>query len=372
MKNYTYLRFSILFGISLGLCDTAFALDQIVRPYQSVRSAGMGGVRMTTGLYDENFFNNPARVTANPRSKFTILDLLPAEVTAATMSAAGSVISGTNPLNVAATNAGKNIHDRFQLILPAYYRAATEDRKFAFAIAFITSVQVDADLRQSYQTNFGGIADVGPAITVGRKFLEDDALSVGLTAHLTYRMASSPTYSLLNFVSGTTPSLSTIGGDGAMVDFDLGGTYHITKLGEFDISAAAAMQNVLGGTYTNIPLSVLNNGSRPPAQARSIGLGGSASRESWGVFTNTVFALEFTDILNSGAGSLFRLIHLGGETHWRSIAVRLGLNQGYWTAGIGFDFGFFTLNASTYGEELGLNAGVLEDRRYALNFGFHI
>ena len=52
--------------LGLALSPSAHALDQIIRPYQSVRSAGMGGVRITTGLYDENFFNNPARVTANP------------------------------------------------------------------------------------------------------------------------------------------------------------------------------------------------------------------------------------------------------------------------------------------------------------------
>ena len=38
------------------------------------RSDAMGETRITTGLYDENFFNNPARVTANPRFRFTIVD----------------------------------------------------------------------------------------------------------------------------------------------------------------------------------------------------------------------------------------------------------------------------------------------------------
>lgn len=359
----------------LGSCLTipsAWALDQIIRPYQSVRSAGMGGVRMGTGLYDENFFGNPARVTANPHSRFTILNLTAAEFTAATLSAGASVASGTAPLSVAANSAGQNLHDRLQLILPAYYHAAIEDRKTAFAIGMIASIQMDADLRQSYQTNFGGVADIGPAITVGRKFLPEDNLSVGVTAHFIYRLAASPTYGLFDYIRGVPLTLTSLGGDGMMLDFDIGGTYHIIKWGEFDVNAALAFQNILGGSYSNLGISLMNLSSRPAAQPRSMGLGGSLTRPTWGNFTDTVFALESTDIFNNGNGSLFRTLHMGGETHWRSIALRLGLNQGYWTAGVGFDFRFFTMDLASYGEEMGLNAGTLEDRRYTLNLGFHI
>ena len=41
----------------------AFALDQIVRPFYGIRAAGMGGTRISTGLYDEVFYGNPARAT---------------------------------------------------------------------------------------------------------------------------------------------------------------------------------------------------------------------------------------------------------------------------------------------------------------------
>ena len=52
----------------------AYALDQIIRSYQSARSSAMGSVVLTTGLYDENFFGNPARVTANPTWKLQLPD----------------------------------------------------------------------------------------------------------------------------------------------------------------------------------------------------------------------------------------------------------------------------------------------------------
>ena len=69
---------------------------------------------------------------------------------------------------------------------------------------------------------------------------------------------------------------------------------------------------------------------------------------------------------------MYKTIHIGTEEKWRALAARLGLNQGYFTAGVGLDIGFFDLNLATYGEELGMNAGTIEDRRYALELGFKI
>lgn len=378
IRSSAVVSSELISGLLLGLglisslsTPGAYALDQITRPYQSVRSAGMGGVRITTGLYDENFFNNPARVTANPTSKLTLFQMTPIETTLSTITSASSIL-GASDFSRAATGAiGTNLHDRFQLILPAYYLASNETRKWALAIGMITSVQADIDLRQSYQTDSDLLADMGVALTFGYKLLPEDALSLGFTGHLIYRVGASPVYSMLDYIRGTALSIANIGGEGMMVDFDLGGTYRITRWGDFDVNVAAAVQNLMGGTYSNLPLKLFNIRSAPPAQNRSLGIGASLYRAAWGNFSDTYFALEGTDILNNLNGSLFRLIHIGAETHWRSIAVRLGLNQGYWAAGMGFDFGLFALDLASYGEEMGLNAGTLEDRRYTLNFGVH-
>jgi hypothetical protein len=332
----------------------------------------MGGVRLTTGLYDENFFNNPARVTANPESKFTLLQVTPVEYTAATGKALSSISNGDDALNTVSGSAGKNLHGRFQLIFPAFYLASNENRKFALAIGFIASVQTDAIIRQSYQTSLAGIADIGPAITFGHKFLEDDALSVGITGHLTYRVAAAPNYSILDYVRGVPLTASNLAGEGSMYDFDFGSTYKFAQWGEFELNAGGAIQNILGGDYSNLSIKPLKLNNSPPRQPRSYGLGVSSYRKTWGNFNNTYFAFEFTDVLNNMNGSIFKLAHLGAETHWKSIALRLGLNQGYWTAGLGLDVHYVSLDLASYGEEMGLNAGSIEDRRYTFNLGLHI
>lgn len=366
-RLYCVVSFYIIFHSSLAL-----ALNPIIRPYQSVRSAGMGGVRITTGLYDENFFNNPARVTANPESKFTLLQLTPAEVTSNTLSVVKNLSGGTDALKVVSDASGKNLHNRTQLLLPGYYLASNENRRWAIAFALINSIQTDVELRQSYSMEIGAVGDFGPALTYGRTFLENRSLSVGITGHFTYRMATNPNYSLLDYVRGVPISANSIAGDGAMINFDIGTTYKITQWKSFDIQAGAAIQNALGGNYKNSLLSLAKNGSGPPPQLRSYGLGLSASRPEWWKFANTTFAFEITDILNNSDGSIFKLLHLGAETHWKSFAFRAGLNQGYLAGGLGIDFHYLTLDFATYGEELGLNTGILEDRRYTLNLGLHI
>ncbi|MEO5971283.1 MAG: hypothetical protein ABIQ95_15260 [Bdellovibrionia bacterium] len=349
-----------------------FALDQITRPYQSVRSFGMGGTRITTGLYDDNFFGNPARVMANPTSKFTFLDITPIDINTRAINLIGPITAaGSDALTTIANAAGSNLHERFQFVLPGYYLAATGDRKFALAFGLLTSFQMDVALRQSYRLNLGAVMDVGPAITAGYKFGVDDAISVGLTTHLSYRVTTDPNYNLTDYISGSAPSIANLAGDGSMIDFDLGATYRVGQLSTFDIVVAGAIQNILGGTYSNLSIKPLKFASGPINQPRSYGLGVTASRPSWGSFANTTFAIEASDVLNNRDGSFFRLIHLGAETSWGVLTARLGINQGYLTAGLGLDLRFFTLNLATYGEELGLNAGVFEDRRYAGNIGFH-
>ncbi len=361
-----------LCSIVLLFSTSVYALDGIIRPYQSVRSAAMGGVRMTTGLYDENFFNNPARVTANPASEFTLIQITPIETTSNTIKEISSISNGNDPLKSLTNNAGKNIHDRLQIVLPAFYWAATEERKLAFALGMITSLQIDADIRQSYQTSLDGILDIGPTLTIGRKFLAHDELSIGINTHLTYRVGTSPNFSLVDYVRGSSLGIKSIGGEGSMIDFDLGSTYKLGEWNNFVLSMGGAIQNILGGNYSNLKFTPLKIGSLPPAQPRSYGLGVSVTRSSWVFFTDTALAFEVTDIHNNPDGSVFKLLHLGGETHWKSFAFRAGLNQGYWTAGLGIDFRFITLDLASYGEEMGLNAGTLEDRRYTLNLGLHI
>jgi hypothetical protein len=358
--------------LTLVASPQSWALNEIIRPYQSVRSFGQGGTRITTARYEDVFFSNPARVTANPRSRFTILDITPLDVNSTLTQEMKNFSGASKPLKQVAKIDGKNLHARIQWVLPAYYRAVNEEQRMAWAIGFLGSLQSNIDLRRNYSFSLDTFLDFGPAITLGYEFLEKRNLSVGLTTHLSYRFSTLPNVSLMDYLSGTPLSASKLGGDGTMLDFDWGATYRFWEGETFQWTVGASIQNLLGGSYTNLKLHLLKNGNPPRAQPRSFGLGISGAAESLWVLQNSVLALEMTDLGNNPDGSFYRLLHLGFETQWNNLQLRLGINQGYLTAGFGMDFKLFSLHFATYGEEMGLNAGQLEDRRYALNLGIHL
>jgi len=383
IKHAIYVAIAGLLAAALLFKLDAFALDQIIKPYQSVRSGGMGGVRLTTGLYDENFFGNPARIMANPAWRVGMPDPM-LESTTATLSSISELVGDDDILTGISDNAGTNLHGRIQTTFPSFYIPAEESINMQFAFALIMSTQFDVDLRRNYSVSPQAITDLGPAFTVGRSWM-DGALETGITAHATYRLASRDGYSFVDLLQGASLSPLDSGGEGAHIDFDVGATYKIPELRplDFDLTVAFAVNNILGGGYDNLHLSIADTGLLPPSQPRTFGFGIAARKESLWEFTDFVLALEFTDIGSNGSsglerdvgsagGSIFRTMHIGTEAHWGLLAPRLGLNQGYLAAGLGIDLKLLNIDVATYGEEMSLNTGGLQDRRIALRLGFQI
>ena len=129
--------------------SSAFAFDHIIRPYQSVRTSGMGGVFETTGLYDQNFFGNPARVTANPTWRLTLFDPM-VETDSRRVSHVNAITSSGNTVQQVSETAGSDNHLRLQTTMPAWYLPPSDHRRWAMAVALITSTQLDLGLGNNY------------------------------------------------------------------------------------------------------------------------------------------------------------------------------------------------------------------------------
>lgn len=86
-----------------------------------------------------------------------------------------------------------------------------------------------------------------------------------------------------------------------------------------------------------------------------------------GAFT---FATDFRDILNHTETNMLRHINLGTEWGFgKALFFRLGVSQGYWTAGFGLASKFGTFDLGSYGEELDKrNFREIEDRRISIRF----
>lgn len=359
---------------SFGVTGSAQALDGIVRPFQGIRSLGMGNVRYTTGLYEENFYGNPARVTDNPSWRFQLPDPM-IEVSANTLSQVSEILGSDDVVATIADSAGKNNRLRIQTSFPGIYLPGVFKSKWSVAAALLTSVQVDAILRRSFDVQPSLITDVGPSITVGRKLLRNDRLSIGVTTHVAYRLASPQALGFQNIIQGQSLAPNDLGQEGAHVDFSTGATYRFPfRISGWSLHSALAVNNMLGGRYDSLGVRLIRttNLNPPIRQPRTYNVGFRGARERLWKFTDTSLAIEFTDIGNNSNGSIFRLLHLGAETHWKRLAIRAGLNQGYWSAGVGLDLSLLQLDFACYGEELGLNVGDFEDRRLALRIAFQL
>lgn len=373
MKLFKSILLSLI-ALNLFLSSNALAYAPILHEFLGVRSEGMGGVRYTTGLYEENFFANPARATDNPENMFQ-LPKITLEAGSNTIGAINTVSkAGSNGLASLSDQIGKPLSAQFQLVFPAFYSREFLNDKWSFAIGVIASGQTLPEISQSGALDPTTLISVGPAITLARRLLPEDRLSIGFTAHTQFRGSSKGSYSVQDYLSGTNISDALKGGNGLGYDFDVGTTFkpHWT-LGGFAYQLSFAVNNGLNGKYNQLSKPIASWGGDPIQSFRSYNFGVSATKkEHILLFDSLTFALELSDVGNNPGGSIYRGVHAGAEAVWMDLNFRAGVNQGYWTAGFGLDLGFFDVNIATYGEELGLNPGVMEDRRYALEFGLQI
>ncbi|MBL7716652.1 MAG: hypothetical protein JNL01_14400 [Bdellovibrionales bacterium] len=349
----------------------AHAGDQIIRPYLSIRTMGMGGTRTTLGLYEENFYGNPALVTENPKNKVQIMDTTFSINSSLILNARTALANMDDAVTIASDTSGTNIHTRAQIIPVAFY--APNRGKMSYAFGVLMGAQTDFKLRKSYIIDPQSVIDIGPLLTVGRKYGVNDELSLGATFQAPYRVSVAKIVTVLDFLQGIRLSPSTTGGDGGMVDASVGATYKIPYAYEnWKLSAGASVNNLLDGGFRMYSLNLTKGSALPRPQGRSVNLGVAATRDVIGRFYKNRFAFEINDIGLNRHGSFFRWVHFGGETQYGIVKFRTGFNQGYLAAGLGLDFPAFALDFATTGEELSLNAGALQDRRYALRIGFQI
>jgi len=358
----------LIVSAALIISSQAFALEQITRPYYSARMAGMGGVRLTTGLYDDNFFGNPARVMANPKWRVSVLDF-GMEANAGSMSNLGTVMGSSDVLKAIGETAGTSNHIRVQTIMPSVFIPLQEKTKMSFALGMVSSTQFDAGLRRNFRISPQGVMDASTTLTVGRTFLPDDRLAVGLNARYGYRLSTTNDIAFSDFLSNSSGILQNSASQGTQFAFDLGSTYRMPfTWQEFDFLGAVTINNIFDSPFAKTTMLSLSNPNATDAapQSRALGFGMVGHREKVGPFSDLLVALEITDIGPNGAGSPFRLLHIGAEARYGVLSPRLGLNQGYLTIGLGINLKVVSIEYAYYAEEMSLNVGGTEDRRHAL------
>lgn len=367
--NFKFLSITSL--ILIGSQAQAYA--PIIRDYISTRAVGMGGVRYTTGLWEDNFFANPARSAYNGEWRLQ-LPKITAEVGSTTVSNLSTFFkSDGDGLSKFSSAVGEPMSAKFQLFFPGVYIDQFITDKWSFGVGLFVSAQTALALSQSGQIDPTTMMAAGPVFNLSRRLLDEDRLTVGVNARTEIRANSSSGFSVQQFLSGSDLSNAVKGGSGMGFDFDLGSTFRPHwNFFDIDYQIGFAINNILNGEYKNIGKPIKDWPSGPFQSKRSYNLGVSATKKDVPFFREVTLAIETQDNGNNTDGSFYRTLHIGMEALWGVMAGRAGINQGYYTAGLGLDLKYFQLNVATYAEELGLNPGVLEDRRYSLDLGFQI
>lgn len=356
-----------------ALTPEALAYRPIIRDFHSARTAGMGDVRYTVGEYEENFFANPAR-SADNNGFLLQLPKITLEMGSGTLGSIGKLVnSGDSGLGSLSSVVGQPLYARFQLVPFAVHFKHFISNKWSFGAGLFLSAQTISVISQSGQIDPTTAISGGPIVNLSRRFLEEDRLVVGTNLRTQARASSRSQFSIQDFLTGTNLSQAVKGGSGIGIDFDLGATFRPHwKTGGFDYQLGFAINNLLGGKYQNLgkPISTWSEGPYPTPTTFNFGI--AATRKDLWRLDHLILAIETTDIGNNKDGSFYRTLHIGSEAKWKVFKIRSGINQGYLTGGLGVDLVVFSLNFATYGEELGLNPGVFQDRRYALDLGFKI
>lgn len=155
--------------------------------------------------------------------------------------------------------------------------------------------------------------------------------------------------------------------------FDLPGTLHVGAAA-FDLWASEFTFS-LQDTAPRIPLlgpllpdqspPVVNGRVSPSdplsdAQAErfqidpSVRVGAAYTQEAWGPFRNLAVAVDYQDYRRpSVEQSALAHLHVGAEAQYDILIARLGINQGYPTAGVGLRMGHIHVDYAFYGREEG-------------------
>ena len=153
---------------------------------------------------------------------------------------------------------------------------------------------------------------------------------------------------------------------GATVDLDLAANYKGPKIYNIDTKYSVVLRNLVDSGFN---INQDGQGSVPKLQ-RSLDLGSQFTFKKVWVFTPQVLF----DIRDIGISDWdFQTgYHLGAELQWHAYswlkgAYRVGINQGYFTAGINMQMTWFRLDLVTWGEEVGTKEERSESKRVALN-----
>jgi len=242
---------------------------------------------------------------------------------------------------------GENQHVRAS-VFPYFVK-----QHFGFGVLGQATINAEVNNPQYPEADISAVGDVAGVFGLGFGFLDNHALRVGGSAKYIQRQRLQQTYTAIQIADENfDETIKDDAVDGTGLGFDLGAMYTFPVT--LKPTAALVIQNV-GGTK-------LGDAGEIPQQ---VNLGAGLHFDYGFMSINAgLDAMDITKNVNKDEKDFFRRLHMGAES-WmgKRLALRLGVYQGYFSAGATLNLWILKLDYANYAEEVGAYAGQAVDRR---------
>jgi hypothetical protein len=366
-----FIGLSLLASSSLAAGGLVFNIDQT---YNSVRALGMGGAMAAVADDYNTLFYNPAGMTRLSEGEFngflrggfepSIIELLNE------ISKAGSDEAALNA--AIAKFYSQNMYTQ-PLSLGGFWVRPN------WGVAFIP---IDMDANISVHQGLGPTLNLKTlthtTFAMGFAQKQDWSwlpgnVSVGGTGKMILKGSVEKAVPAVDLATNPEVFTSKDLAMGATVDVDAS----VMWTPEWKVDAGQPHFSVVGRNLLNWGFQNVGDASlgTPSALQRRFDLGSAWEFPTFSFFSPLV-VFDIRDIGHTN-WNVKKGIHLGAELKWDAWgwlngAYRLGINQGYWTAGINLQAAWFGLDIISWGEEMGTSSVGVESRRFMVQFNLNI
>lgn len=340
--------------------------------YTNIRAMGMGGA-FTAAVDDYNaVFWNPAALGRLQEAELNFglqaglgpdILTLKSDIDNANSQTPDSA-KNTALINAIAKNYGKNYWLRFPHLSTFWARPNWE-------LAFIpVDLSTDIGLHQQVgpQLNVEAYQDSTLAFGYGKNV--NERMAIGATAKAVYRGHVGKAIAATELAVNSKFFEPKDAEEGLTFDFDLGVLYNPYWQWElFKPTVGMTVRNIIDYGFKQNMHLLNSQSAEPPTLGRRVDLGTMWELPTFWVFSPRL-AVDMRD-MGHRYWTFKKGLHIGGELLWKAFswlkgAYRVGLNQGYLSAGITAQFVWFKLDLAYWGEELGTSEAPVRNDRVAL------
>ncbi len=244
-----------------------------------------------------------------------------------------------------------------------------------WGIAFVPAdLSIDVGIHQQIgpMLNVNGYLDSTLAWGYARDvkwFGKSNHISVGATVKGIHRINVSEAISAGELANDEEVFNTKDANEGFTLDLDAGllWTPRTGRKALFKPTFALVGRNLLDYGFTTNFHMISKDSGEPPKLQRRFDIGSKFELPNFWVFDPHI-SFDVRDILHDN-WSLKKGMHAGAEAYWKMFNWwrghwAVGMNQGYWTAGLGARMAIFQLDVVTFGEEVGTKDVPKESRRY--------